>query len=201
MAVMKKGYQPKQRNTGSRKRKKLLIISAEGKNKTETQYFKRMANPSRRVIVARGNDTDPLQVAEHLKEEMKDCDFNPDLGDLAFAFVDHDLKVGKDAAVASAEESLADTEAKLIVSNPCFEVWFLAHYRYTTKNYTSGREVINDLDKDMHGYSKEDPYIYDKLKDKISDAIQNAQRMETHCRTAGYTYRFRSEHGCVSSDH
>ena len=40
-----------------------------------------------------------IQIAEHLKEEMKDCDFNSELGDVAFAFVDHDLKPEKDAAI------------------------------------------------------------------------------------------------------
>lgn len=188
MVTSKRGYQPKRRNTGLRERKKLLIISTEGKNKTETQYFKQLINQTRRVIVARGNDTDPIQIVEHLKEEMKDSDFNPDLGDLAFAFVDHDLKPEKDATIASAEVLLGNTEGKLLVSNPCFEVWFLAHLRYTTRRFRSSQDVINELAKELGGYEKGDPSIYDKLKDKISDAVKNAKRMEESCRKDGYTY-------------
>ena len=188
MAITKKGYQQKRRNAGTRERKKLLIISAEGKNKTETQYLKRLVNQTRRVITAKGNDTDPIQIAEHLKEEMMDCDFNSELGDVAFAFVDHDLKSDKNAAITSAEAILADTEGQLIVSNPCFEIWFLAHFRFTTKSFRSSQDVINELSKELGGYSKEDPLVYEKLKDKTTVAIQNAQRMEDFCRTAGYTY-------------
>lgn len=188
MVTSKRGYQPKRRNTGLRERKKLLIISTEGKNKTETQYLKRLANQTHRVISAKGNDTDPIQIAEHLKEEMKDCDFNSELGDVAFAFVDHDLKPEKDTAIASAEAILADTEGQLIVSNPCFEIWFLAHFRFTTKGFRSSQDVTSELSKELGGYSKEDPLIYEKLKNKTTNAIQNAQRMEDHCRKSGYTY-------------
>lgn len=164
MVTSKRGYQPKRRNTGLRERKKLLIISTEGKNKTETQYLKRLANQTHRVISAKGNDTDPIQIAEHLKEEMQDCDFNSELGDVAFAFVDHDLKPEKDTAIASAEAILADTEGQLIVSNPCFEIWFLAHFRFTTKGFRSSQDVTSELSKELGGYSKEDPLIYEKLK-------------------------------------
>lgn len=188
MVTSKRGYQPKRRNTGLRERKKLLIISTEGKNKTETQYFRQLINQTRRVIVARGNDTDPIQIVEHLKEEMKDSDFDPDQGDLAFAFVDHDLKPEKDAAIATAEAILVNTHGKLLVSNPCFEIWLLAHLRYTTRRFRSSQDVINELAKELDGYEKGDPFIHDKLKDKISDAVQNAKRMEESCRKDGYTY-------------
>ena len=108
-----------------------------------------------RVISAKGNDTDPIQIAEHLKEEMKDCDFNSELGDVAFAFVDHDLKPEKDTAIASAEAILADTEGQLIVSNPCFEIWFLAHFRFTTKGFRSSQDVTSELSKELGGYLKQ----------------------------------------------
>ena len=191
--MSKAGYQKKRRNTGDRQRRKLVVISTEGKNKTETLYFKRMLQQIWRVISAKGNDTDPVQIAKHLWEEMQDCGFDPGQGDLAFAFVDHDLKPGKDSEIMSAERVLADTEAKLIVSNPCFEVWLLAHLRFTTRGFSSSKDVIDTLDEEMikmglGGYSKEDPHTYDKLKDGITDAIQNAKRMEDECRRAGWTY-------------
>ena len=191
--MSKAGYQKNRRNTGDRHRRKLVVISTEGKNKTETLYFKRMLQQTWRVISAKGNDTDPVQITKHLWDEMQDCGFDPGQGDLAFAFVDHDLKPGKDSEIMSAERVLADTEAKLIVSNPCFEVWLLAHLRFTTRGFSSSKDAIDTLNEEMirmglGGYSKEDPHTYDKLKNGITSAIQNAKRMEDECHRAGHTY-------------
>ena len=191
--MSKAGYQKKRRNTGDRQRKKLIVISTEGKNKTETLYFKRMLQQTWSVISAKGNDTDPIQIAKHLRDEMQDCGFDPGQGDLAFAFVDHDLKLSKDAEIALAEKLLAETDGKLIVSNPCFEVWLFAHLRFTTRGFKSSGDVIDALNEEMMkkglgGYSKEDPHTYDKLKHGIADAIQNAKRMEDECHQAGRTY-------------
>ena len=82
------------------------------------------------------------------------CDFNSELGDVAFAFVDHDLKPEKDTAIASAEAILADTEGQLIVSNPCFEIWFLTHFRFTTKGFRSSQDVTSELSKELGGLAK-----------------------------------------------
>ena len=131
----------------------------------------------------RGREPDP-----HATCIQTNCDFNSELGDVAFAFVDYDLKPEKDTAIASAEAIFADTEGQLIVSNPCFEIWFLAHFRFTTKGFRSSQDVTSELSKELGGYSKEDPLIYEKLKNKTTNAIQNAQRMEDHCRKSSYTY-------------
>lgn len=191
--MSKAGYQKKRRNTGARQRRKLIVISTEGKNKTETLYFKRMLQQTWSVISAKGNDTDPIQIAKHLRNEMQDCGYDPGQGDLAFAFVDHDLKPSKDVEIALAEKVLAETEGKLIVSNPCFEVWLLAHLRFTTRSFSSSEDVISSLDEEMiktglGGYSKENPQTFDKLRDRLPDAIENAKRMEDECRRAGRTY-------------
>ncbi len=41
MGLNKHGYTPKKRNSNSRKRKKIIFIATEGKNKTEKLYFKK----------------------------------------------------------------------------------------------------------------------------------------------------------------
>lgn len=42
MGLNKHGYTPKKRNSNSRKRKKIIFIATEGKNKTEKLYFKKL---------------------------------------------------------------------------------------------------------------------------------------------------------------
>ena len=41
MGVRKLEYEPKQRDSNRRTRKSLIVISSEGKNKTETYYFQK----------------------------------------------------------------------------------------------------------------------------------------------------------------
>ena len=41
MGLNNRGYTPKKRNSNSRKRKKVIFIATEGKNKTERLYFKK----------------------------------------------------------------------------------------------------------------------------------------------------------------
>ena len=65
MAVSKNVYRRKQRNTGTRKRKPIVFLIAEGKNKTETIYFKDFAKDNNRIIrFAPGNHTDPVNLGE-----------------------------------------------------------------------------------------------------------------------------------------
>lgn len=65
---MRKGYQAKKRNSHDRKRKRIVLISAEGRNRTEENYFSGFSNDEVRIVYARGNDTDPIRMARHLKE-------------------------------------------------------------------------------------------------------------------------------------
>ena len=59
-----------------------------------------------------------------------------------------------------------------IVSNPTFEIWFLLHFKYTTKAYLNGNAVISELKKYIPDYKKSmDCYL--KCGDKIAKAINN----------------------------
>ena len=70
-----RGYQAKRRNTGERKRKRLILLSAEGKNKTETQYFTDMARAlNLNIRFAPGNYTDPVHMVDALKKACRDND-------------------------------------------------------------------------------------------------------------------------------
>lgn len=74
-----------------------------------------------------------------------------------------------------------------ITSIPCFEIWLILHFEYTTKLYTDKerKTASNQVAKDLTGFLKN----YDKsnktaLKDTIQllpSAITNAQRLCTYC--------------------
>ncbi len=65
------GYQPKPRNTNQRQRKKIILLAAEGKNKTETHYFRSLSSSSYIIRFAPGNYTDPVNMMHALKADLK----------------------------------------------------------------------------------------------------------------------------------
>ena len=58
----KRGYEAKPRNTNLRKRKSIVLLAAEGKNKTETLYFKSIPSATHVIRFAPGNYTDPINM-------------------------------------------------------------------------------------------------------------------------------------------
>ncbi len=72
---------------------------------------------------------------------------------------------------------LADKEgAKIIFSNPCFEIWLLWHYE-NNFSFQSSREKlkkqIEKLIKENYWNCKKNPNLYDITKEKLSIAQMN----------------------------
>jgi len=183
------GYKRKQRNSGTRVRKSVVLIATEGKNQTETLYFKDMAKAQGKVVrFVPGNYTDPVNMAQATKECYDEMELSSDLGDCAFCMVDADCDAGKDVQVAVADKIAAEGNFEVVLSVPCFEIWFLCHFGRSTRQYLSNRDVIADLEKKIPGYSKSMAGIYAKTKDRIKDAVGNAKALENACIEAGYGY-------------
>ena len=177
---MREAYKPKKRNTGKRQRKSVILISAEGKNKTERLYFDAFNGGNINIRFTKGNETDPVHLANALVREYKSSELDPDLGDYAFCIIDEDLSPLQEQLIQRSESIIRKINGTMIVSNPCFEIWFLCHYGYSTKQYASNQEVLNTLKKYIPNYKKGFPHMEAILSCKISDAITNAKRLEVH---------------------
>ena len=150
-----RGYQAKRRNTGERKRKSLILLSIEGKNKTETQYFTDMARAlSLNIRFAPGNYTDPVHMVAALKKACKDHDLGAEPEDKAFCIVDSDVSPDKNGQLAKADSMSRKEGIILIVSSPCFEVWCLCHYGSNSTHYQNNAAVVDDLLKKLPGVSE-----------------------------------------------
>ncbi|SHI02863.1 RloB-like protein [Butyrivibrio fibrisolvens DSM 3071] len=66
-----------------------------------------------------------------------------------------------------------------VISNPTFEIWFLLHFKFTTKTYLNGDMVIGDLKKYIPDYEKSKD-VYSLCNDRISDALRNADKLEAY---------------------
>lgn len=163
--------------------KRTLLISAEGnqKNKTERIYFNHFANEKLVVKFVRGNETDPGVMMDRLIAEYRKLDLGEE--DLAVCLVDADVDPIKNSQLKAAEDLVKKSKKKnifLIVSAPCFEVWFLCHFGYSAKPYQSSKEAVRELEQFIPGYKKSQD-VYKYLHGKEAEAIKNAKELkETH---------------------
>ncbi|NER34892.1 MAG: RloB domain-containing protein [Oscillatoria sp. SIO1A7] len=169
------------RRTDNRQPREYILIVVEGKE-TEYKYFQALNRDlkltSALVEVVPGSGGDPLAVvnkAQKLREKKKP--------DRVFCVFDRNgLPHYQEAFQAAKNYGFEEP----IASTPCFEFWFLLHYRYTEKAFGRCQEVIPELEKELiaanvlkagQKYNK-NLDLYRELKPKLQDAIANAQKLE-----------------------
>lgn len=142
---------------GLEQRKRFLIVS-EGK-KTEPGYFEDVKDRLRDDLVnvrTVGGVGDPLQVVEHAvrlkKDALKAAKQQKD-DNLAYDQVWCVFDVDDFTRIPAALEAAARAKVQVAVSNPCFEVWPLLHFAYSTA-YLSSNDAPERLRNYMPGYDK-----------------------------------------------
>ena len=168
------------RGQHTRKRNPIVLYAAEGDNKTESIYLQNFQGRNRpRIIQASGNRTDPVKMMKQLIKESRDMGLSVRDGDRAFCIIDTDTEKEKQSQIDQACKMESDL-VKVITSSPCFEEWFLCHFRWST-GYHSSTAAVDELKEKCPGYKK-NCNIYPFIKDKQETAIQNAKRLEQfHC--------------------
>lgn len=166
------------RGKETKKRNSILLYAAEGDNKTETIYLNNFRGNSKlKIIKADGNDTDPVKMMVQLQEQAIELDLSTENDDQAFCLIDADTDTVKqpqiDAAVSKQSELV-----KVIISAPCFEEWFLCHYRYST-GYLTSAQAIKDLGTHCKSYRKT-LNIFPEISEFTETAIQHAIRLEEY---------------------
>lgn len=190
MAINNSGYKRKERNSFRRKRRPIIFLIAEGKNKTETLYFRDLGQSVNRIVrFAPGNYTDPVNMVNELKGFLAENDFSEELGDKAYCLIDADVNPTKNEQITKAEEIAKRSGIEIVLSVPCFEIWFLCHYIFSTKQYTSSAEVVSELQKYVPGYGKNTVGMYENTRTLTKIALENAARLEKFCEKSGYKVR------------
>ena len=173
-------FPKKIRNKVTRKQKPLLLIIAEGKNVTESQYFKSFQKQHSGFniqMLTPGNITDPAGMQRKILQYWKDKGLDEKQGDIAFIVLDLDCSAGKAQLIKKLAKRNDIT--KFVVSNPCFEVWFLLHFRYSTHAYASSAEAVRDLKKHIPGYEK-NIHVAPIIADNLETAMDNAKKLKEY---------------------
>lgn len=163
-----------------RKQKRKILIAAEGKNKTEKTYFSNFEDGKKtyNITYARGNNTDPLKLVKMLIKEIDELKLDLQDDDVAYCIFDTDVDPNKNKIIEEAIQLARKNNIKIITSSPCFELWFLLHYDYTTANMDS-EEVIKRLKEYYPKYEK-NINIYPDIIKEIDLAIDRAKKLEKY---------------------
>ena len=163
-----------------RKQKSKILIAAEGKNKTEKTYFSNFEDgkKSYNITYARGNNTDPLKLVKMLIKEIDELKLDLQDDDVAYCIFDTDVDPNKNKIIEEAIQLARKNNIKIITSSPCFELWFLLHYDYTTANMDS-EEVLKRLKEYYPKYEK-NINIYPDIIKEIDLAIDRAKKIEKY---------------------
>ena len=175
-----RSFSSKKRNRQNRKEKPMILITAEGRNETEAKYFNGFRTPDCPYIIKfhkAGHLTDPTKLAESIRKRWDAEEADERTGDMAFVVVDLDNKESKAKEIQQLETK--NRVEKFIVSNPCFEIWYLLHYEYSTRSYMNADAVIRELKKHYPEYEKTSE-MFPLLKDKMGNAITNAEKLEDY---------------------
>lgn len=187
------------RGSKARRTNPVILIVTEGE-KSEPKYFEhfrtRQNNVEVRVIPnsKNGGKTDYLNLIRKASRICKDDDLSPKSGDSIWIISDGDVNYQAPDAVRKKNESLVQARAtaekesySLLISNPCFELWYLLHLRYTTAHLPDYDAVKKALEQaGIKDYEKHHD-LYEQLASETIEAIKRAKRLEIHQVENGFT--------------
>lgn len=158
-----------------------VLIVCEG-GKTEPNYFGGLRKEHRlssiNIKITSADGTDPMSIVSFAEQEIEREKY-----DRIFCVFDRDSHDNYDVAVRRASD-LDRFEA--ITSWPCFEVWVLLHFLYSSAPFERAGQlsacdkVLKQVEKHFPTYSKNHRGIFDDLAPKLNDAIRHAGRLAQH---------------------
>ncbi len=181
------------RKRASRAPYERVLIVCEGR-KTEPYYFLGLRtalrlNRANVVIADKKKGLDPTALVRYaIDEASKDPEF-----DHVYCVFDKDKHPGYNSAIDRIHSisGLRGYSMHAIASIPCFEIWLLLHFLYTTRAYIAPLQdsnadlVIRDLKAHLPDYEKGSKDTFAVLADRTETAIGNAKSLEKFHETSG----------------
>lgn len=175
---MKKKIVLKQRKENLRKERKLFLIICEGE-KTERFYFKefRERNNGIRIEVPNCSYTDPVNLVRFANKIKSAYDIDLKRGDSIWCVFDADLN--NNDMIKKARSEAGRDKIEIVLSNPCFEVWYLLHFEFSTAFMSVG-QVVQKLKNSYIPLYQKNKSVFDRLKPYLSRAIENARKLNSY---------------------
>jgi hypothetical protein len=170
-----------------------ILIVCEGE-KTEPNYFHglRQAHTlsSANIEIVRPPAHDPINIVEYAERRLIEDGY-----DRAYCVFDRNGHTGFDAALRKIASSENGKHGRLhaITSVPCFEVWILLHFSYSSSPFNKAGSqsacdrVLAEVKRHFPDYTKGYQDAYAKLAAKVTQAVTNATRLQKENLKTGST--------------
>jgi len=177
---------PKKRIIKFRNVSKRILILCEGKY-TEPLYFKGIRKSvslknklsALRIEIYDSEKNTGKELVEEAKFLMKEAKQDKNDYEEVWIVIDKDGYTKFPQTFDNAYK----IKIKIAFSIVAFEIWFLLHFRYTSKYYHNYSELEKDLIKEISDYSKSNDNLYEILKGRMEFAIQNAKKLNLFVET------------------
>ena len=189
-----------ERKEGHKPVKRRFLIGCEG-SKTECLYFERLIHElgltSVDIEIVNDCGSAPISIYNAVVERVKEEAGSEAHFDEAFCVFDHDTHESFDEVCNniknkknnSKRKDANNCEIQAITSTPCFEIWLMLHFNYSTQPILAKRgkscgEIAKIHMKKIGGFEKYDGALTSKqldlLMDKIDQAIKNAEKLNRY---------------------
>ena len=183
MARRSRGMQSLHRKPGRRAPREITLIICEGES--ERVYFDALRNHLRlsnmEVSFPCPQGSAPINVVDCALQKAKE----PGRYDHIYCVFDRDDHDTFDLARAKLKQHAKRARLHEAVSIPCFEYWLLLHFEFTDAPFADCDAVVRRLGLHLPGYTKADVRLMRPLLDRLEQAMQCAQRLESQRTTIG----------------
>jgi len=133
----------------------------------------------------------PINIVDHAKN-IYDLEFSSHRPNFEQVFCvfdrdTHNTYYNALSKIDAINNNLGTTTFSGITSNPCFEIWLLLHFVYTTKLYTpsqnrsASNHVLSDLIQHLPSYNKSCNDAFIQTIQNIEVATKRAEQLAQHC--------------------
>ena len=173
----------KRREAFKEPRKSILVV-CEGE-KTEPLYFNALKEELQLIMVdvdIVGEGAAPISVVDRaiqLREERKRVASKSLIKtayEVIYCVLDVEAPVPHES-LARAIDKAKGNKFDVILSNPCFEYWYILHFRKTGAPLGSSQDAKSALRQEHPAYSKSDTTIFDVVYQKTSAAIRHSKEV------------------------
>lgn len=161
--------------------RKSILIVCEGE-KTEPIYFKALKETLRLIMVdveIVGEGGAPITVVNRaiaLREERKQIarkSLTKTEYEVIYCVIDVDTHETLDQTIDKARGNAIC----VILSNPCFEYWYILHFRKTSAPFNRSQDAKAALRREHPAYNESDTTIFNVVYPKTSDAIKHSKEV------------------------
>jgi hypothetical protein len=117
----------------------------------------------------------PINVIDYAIKQRDSVPTSPvrDDYDDVFCVID----VDRHTTLAQAIDKANTNNLRVILSNPCFEYWYILHFKRTGSPYHSSRDVVSDLKSYFPNYDKGNADIFEEIYPRTDEATERSKEI------------------------